>query len=197
MLTIVLELALKAFKTQDMSGAVYVVIGFKRKLPSVVNMLQILLAQMCLSSANQNLVLGTPLSRGRGVYQGTSWVQWGGLRCTIPAAEGGGGKRFFVPWRQAGTEMVTNSHSCAQIGWNGKSVQGCFVDRLVLLPKRLGFFCMLFFLPWFHGCFLTFIPDWMRLGFDPCPPTCTFQLWRKLKRGVKEQEMGLSLPPVT
>lgn len=72
MLTIVLELALKAFKTQDMSGAVYVVIGFKRKLPSVVNMLQILLAQMCLSSANQNLVLGTPLSRGRGVYQGTS-----------------------------------------------------------------------------------------------------------------------------
>lgn len=72
MLTIVLGLALKAFKTQDMSEAVYVVIGYIQVALHVVNMLQSLLTQICLSNANQNLVFGTPLLRGREIWQGTS-----------------------------------------------------------------------------------------------------------------------------
>lgn len=86
-----------------------------------------------------------------------------------------------LPSRQVGTKMVNNSHSCARTVWKGKSVQVCCSadSRLVLLPKRLGLFCMLFFLPWFHGCLLTFMPDWMRLGFDPWPLMCTFQSLRK------------------
>lgn len=105
-----------------------------------------------------------------------SWGRWRGQRgfCTNKS----------LPWRQTGTEMVNNSHSCAQTVWKGKSVQGCFLDKLVLLPKRLGFF-----LPWFHGCLLTFMPDWMRLGLDSWPLTFTFQLWRK--EGCRGTRNGL------
>lgn len=141
MLTIVLGVALKAFKTQDMSEAVYVVIGFKCKLPSVVNTLQILLTQMCLSSANQNLLFGTPLLSGGLPKNKLNMVGWLGMQSQLVKVEGSRSSctNKSLPWTQAGTEMVNNSHSCAATVWKGKSVQGCFADKLVLLPERLGF----------------------------------------------------------
>lgn len=95
MLTIVLGLALKAFKTQVMSEAVYVVIGFKSKLLSAVNMLQILFNTDMLVKCKSELGLWDSMPKGKFAkealeYSGVA----GGPQSQLVKVEGGRGSLY-------------------------------------------------------------------------------------------------------